>query len=125
MLRMLFEDLCLRLQHLKPHDVIRIVGFREYESSPILNVNNHKRNNFYFIGVALRQIIGGSTIHFSDLALKPLKNFIECRDYPYRTMVMNLLREHKTQLEINAFSQILIQQTIEQAIELKNPTCTI
>ena len=38
---------------------------------------------------------------------------------------MNLLKEHKTQLEINAFSQILIQQTIEQAIELKNPTCTI
>lgn len=53
-LRILFEDLCLRLQHLKPHDVIRIVGFKEYENSPILNVNNHKRNNFYFIGVALR-----------------------------------------------------------------------
>jgi hypothetical protein len=57
-LRILFEDLCLRLQHLKPHDIIRVVGVEAYENHPILNVV-HKRNNFYFIGCALRQLISG------------------------------------------------------------------
>ena len=45
--------------------------------NPILNVTK-KRNNFYFIGVALRQIMQGNTIYFSNEDLKPLRDFTGC-----------------------------------------------
>jgi len=57
-LRVLFEDLCLRLQNLKPHEVIQIIGHRAYRDTAVMNVAN-KRNNFYYIGEALRSIISG------------------------------------------------------------------
>lgn len=56
LLRLVFEELCTRLQCIKPHDVIRIYGKNGkqiYKDEKILNVDK-KRNNFHILGSALK-----------------------------------------------------------------------
>lgn len=76
-LRVIFEDLCLRLQHLKAHDIIRIVGQRKYEENRVLGVKE-KRNNFFYLGAYLRALLSGGKVHFTNPGVKNLKDFIEC-----------------------------------------------
>mmetsp|Transcript_22744 Transcript_22744/g.35029 ORF Transcript_22744/g.35029 Transcript_22744/m.35029 type:complete len:92 (-) Transcript_22744:1821-2096(-) len=90
MLRLLFEDLWLRLQHLKPHDVIKVIGLRAYEANPIMNVI-HKRNNFFFIGSALKVLFTGEKMFFTGQPVENLKSFLECRDFDFRGMVVSIL----------------------------------
>ena len=78
-LRVIFEDLCLRLQHLKAHDIIKIVGQEKYEKNKILGVGP-KRNNFFYLGAYLRALLSGGKVHFTNPGVKNLKNFIECKE---------------------------------------------
>lgn len=38
---------------------------------------------------------------------------------------MSKLQQHKSKEEIANFNQVLVQRTIEEAMELTNPICTI
>ena len=52
----------------------------EVVSDPKEDENDHKRNNFFFIGDALRALLTGGKVHFSSPSLASLKSFIECTD---------------------------------------------
>lgn len=71
-LRILFEDLIFRLTQIKPEDIIQIIGLQAYQSSPIMDVSK-KRNNFYFLGMALNSLLAGQPVHFKIETLDPLK----------------------------------------------------
>ena len=123
-LRALFEDLFLKLQHLKPHDIIKIVGQKQYDTSGVLVVAK-KRNNFFYVGEALRQVMTGGRIHFSNPVLESYKDFIGQKEVNYRTKLMDLIVSHKGKDEMLNFNQILVQQSIEEALEITNPACTV
>jgi hypothetical protein len=61
--------------------------------TPVMNVC-YKRNNFFFIGDALRSVLAGGTIHFTNPAIHALKDFIACIDVNYREIIFDLV--HKT-----------------------------
>lgn len=115
-LRALFEDLCLRLQHLRPHDVIRVLsedrgqayGQEQYERAKIMNVVR-KRNNFFFVGDALRAVLTGGKVHFSNQSLAAFKAFIEERGKETRASVQSKVAEHKNKEELLNFNQVLVQ----------------
>ena len=57
-LKALFEPLINKLQDVKPADIIRIVGMKQYEKCRPLVVER-RRNNFYWIGDALNGVFSG------------------------------------------------------------------
>lgn len=101
-LRLLLEDLCIRLQNVRPHDIIRIVGVKLYGNEPSLNVLQ-KRNNFFFIGAALRLLLSGGRVHFCDASIRAYRKFVECTDVPHRERLFRLIKQHKPPLAIKYF----------------------
>ena len=70
-------------------------------------------------------MFSGGKVHFSNESLKDLKELIEGREVDYRGKIQALLAEHKSREEILNFDQLLVQPTIEEAIEPTNPVCTV
>lgn len=139
-LSLIFEDLCQKLQHVQPYDILRVLDDSKlggshgeaYKKETILHVSaEHKRNNFFFLGDALRSLLTGSKVQFSSPSLEGLKNFIESTNVQadgaagWRQKIMSKLQQHKSKEEIANFNQVLVQRTIEEAMELTNPICTI
>jgi hypothetical protein len=93
----------LRLQHLKPQDVIKVVGQGPYDASGVLNAQK-KRNNFFYLGEALRQILTGGVVHFSNPSLQKYKDFIAQKEVNYRAKVMDMVMAHKPKEDVLNFS---------------------
>lgn len=85
-LSIIFEDLCQKLQHVQPYDIVRVLDDGKpgsalgeaFRKEAILHVSaDHERNNFFFLGDALRSLLTGGKVPFSSPSLEGLKNFIE------------------------------------------------
>lgn len=139
-LSILFEALCQKLQHVQPYEIVRILddgkrgpsGAEAFKQEPILHVSaDNPRTNFYFLGDALRSLFVGGKLPFSSPSLDSLKSFMESTDIDgdgaagWRQKIMSKLRQHKSKEELASFNQVLVQRTIEEAMELTNPICTI
>jgi len=110
LLRALLEDLCARLQSVKPHDIIRILGSKDpniMKKEPVLNVE-HKRNNFHLLGAALRNLLSEGKFYFSFPALLPYKEFVEQDGVAIRKSLAYLIRLQKSEMDINQFRNLLI-----------------
>jgi len=97
-LRVLFGDLCTRLQNTKPHDIIRIFGAdgkQVYQSEKVLNVA-YKRNNLFIVGQALRNLLSEGKFHFSFEELVEYRTFIEVDGIAIRKTMADLFIGQKT-----------------------------
>jgi len=119
----LFEDVCLALENLKPHQMIKIVerliakdnisdrrskyAKTLYLNSKWLNVSR-KRNNFNLIGQALRTLFAEGKIHFKNDELTEYKHFIEVEGVEIRQQVVKYLREHVSPFETERFPMALV-----------------
>lgn len=132
-IRVLFEDLFARLQTCKAHDIIRILdkkfpgeGLKAYTRSNIIQVNDQRRgNNLFMVGQALRNLLTEGKFYFTNPELRPYKNFIEREGIQTRARIASLVRGQKTPLETKRYDIVLVQQTIEHALELESSNCTI
>ena len=93
-------------------------------TSPVMSAMN-SRSTYFFIGDALRIALTGGRIPYSNVELSKLKRFIEGEDVNYREQVSTFISAHVNNDDIQNFDQVLIQQTVEEAIELTNPVCTV
>ena len=84
-----------------------------------------KRNNFFHVGEALRSLLTGSKIVYSNPSLGQFKEFINQKEVNYRSKVIELVVSHKGKDEVLNFDQILVQQSIEEALEISNQYCTV
>ena len=51
-----------------------------------------KRNNFFFIGTAIKTLFSGDKLFFSGQSVDKLKQFLECKeDFDFRGMVVSIL----------------------------------
>lgn len=142
-LKALFEPLIHKLQHVKPADIIRIVGMDEYKANRALTVEK-KRNNFFWIGDALNGVFSGIMPDINIEAVQPLRFFYSAAmpgaerppldvqqmfDYdalrPWRDEVFKRLLALKSKKDMQNFDTSMVQRTVEDALEQTNQVCQV
>ena len=57
-------------------DVISSISYKAYKKYPIMNVSR-KKNNFFFMGYALRILLCGGKLEYTQNSIQDLKQFVE------------------------------------------------
>ena len=63
-----------------------------------------KRNNFFHVGEALRSILTGGKIHYSNPSLERYKEFMAQEGANYRSKIIDLIVSHKGKDEVLNFN---------------------
>ena len=121
-LRILFEDLVMRLKHIQQHDVWRALRAMRlknksiaemFDEAPILYLAV-KRNNFFHLGECLFTLFGVGIFRTHNKSMYEHKDFIEqngilVRDN-LRSQLINALETHVSRHDKQYFTQNLVNQ---------------
>jgi hypothetical protein len=67
------------------------------------------RNNFYYLGDALRKLLTGGKVTFSSDCLQNFRDLVDCKKKNYRVMLMEQIKLHKSRDDVMNFDQLLVQ----------------